>query len=306
MNGMELRHLRYFVAVAEEGNVTTAASNRLFTSQPSLSRQLKDLEMEVGAELFVRSARGIELTPAGVAFLEQARLALSHAAAAVDAARRAARLSRETFTVGFLTGQEADWLPRVTQLLRDDLPNIEFKVVSLQSPSLADALQRGDVDMGFLRVEPRPDLRFEVIAKESLVVIMPSDHRLADAGPIDPRQLANETFIGYSDIPHVLRDVVAEYFKANGIEVEPCSYVLDDFGTGISLISSTRGVTLLPTYVEPLLPWSVVSRQLTGVQPTIDIAVGYRTDNESPVLRKVLGNINQLAVDGPAGMRRKP
>jgi DNA-binding transcriptional LysR family regulator len=87
---------------------------------------------------------------------------------------------------------------------------------------------------------------------------------------------------------------------------QPCSYVLDDFGTGISLISSTRGVTLLPTYVEPLLPWSVVSRQLTGVQPTIDIAVGYRTDNESPVLRKVLGNINQLVVDGPAGMRRKP
>jgi LysR family transcriptional regulator, hca operon transcriptional activator len=221
-------------------------------------------------------------------------------------ARRAARLSRETFTVGFLTGQEADWLPRVTQLLRDDLPNIEFKVISLQSPSLADALQRGDVDMGFLRVEPRPDLRFEVIAKESLVVIMPSDHRLANTGPIDPRELANETFIGYSDIPHVLRDVVAEYFKANDIEVEHCNYVLDDFGTGISLISSTRGVTLLPTYVEPLLPWSVVSRQLTGVQPTIDIAVGYRTDNQSPILKKVLGNIAQLIVDGPAGMRRKP
>lgn len=303
---MELRHLRYFVAVAEEGNVTTAASNRLFTSQPSLSRQLKDLEMEVGAELFIRSARGIELTPAGVAFLEQARLSLSHAAAAVEAARRAARLSKETFTVGFLTGQEADWLPRVTQLLRDDLPNIEFKVVSLQSPSLADALQRGDVDMGFLRVEPRPDLRYEVIAKEPLLAIMPSDHRLADNGPVDPREFANETFIGYSDIPHVLRDVVAEYFKANGIEIEPCQYLLDDFGTGISLISSTRGVTLLPTYVEPLLPWSVVSRQLTGVQPTIDIAVGYRTDNESPILRKFLGNMSQLVVDGPAGMRRKP
>jgi LysR family transcriptional regulator, hca operon transcriptional activator len=306
MTGMELRHLRYFVAVAEEGNVTTAASNRLFTSQPSLSRQLKDLEMEVGAELFVRTARGIELTPAGVAFLEQARLALSYAASAVEAARRAARLSRETFTVGFLTGQEADWLPRVTHLLVDDLPNIEFKVVSLQSPSLADALQRGDVDMGFLRVEPRPDLRFEVIAKESLVVIMPSDHRLANVGPIDPHELAHETFIGYSDIPHVLRDVVAEYFKAEGIDVEPCNYVLDDFGTGISLISSTRGVTLLPTYVEPLLPWSVVSRQLTGDQPTIDIAVGYRTDNKSVILKKILENIAQLVIDGPAGMRRKP
>lgn len=303
---MELRHLRYFVALAEEGNVTTAASNRLFTSQPSLSRQLKDLEMEVGAELFVRSARGIELTPAGTAFLEQARLTLSYAAAAVEAARRAARLSKEIFSVGFLTGQEVNWLPGVTQLLRDDLPNIEFKVVSLQSPSLADALQRGEVDMGFLRVEPRPDLRFEVIAKESLVVIMPSDHRLASVEFVDPHELAHETFIGYSDIPHVLRDVVAEYFKTKGIEVEPSNYVLDDFGTGISLISSTRGVTLLPTYVEPLLPWSVVSRQLTGVQPTIDIALGYRTDNTSAILKKVLDNITQLVVGGPAGMRRKP
>jgi len=215
----------------------------LFTSQPSLSRQLKDLEMEVGAELFVRSARGIELTPAGAAFLEQARLTLSYASAAVEAARRAARLSREIFSVGFLTGQEVEWLPRVTQLLRDDLPNIEFKVVSLQSPSLADALQRGEVDMGFLRVEPRPDLRFEVIARELLLVIMPSDHRLANAELIDPRELAHETFIGYSDIPHVLRDVVAEYFKTKGIEIEPSNYVLDDFGTGISLVSSTHGVT---------------------------------------------------------------
>lgn len=302
---MELRHLRYFVAVAEEGNVTTAASNRLHTSQPSLSRQLKDLEMEVGTELFVRGARGIELTPAGVAFLAQARLALDHASEAVEAARRAARLSKETFSVGFLTGQEVDWLPRVTQILRDELPNIEVKVVSMQSPSLADALQRGDVDLGFLRVEPRPDLRFEVIAKEPLVVIMPSDHRLANVGPVNPQELTRETFIGYSEIPHVLRDVVAEYFKSQNIEIEPSGYMLDDFGTGISLVSSTRGLTLLPAYVEPLLPWSAVSRKLTGVQPTIDIAVGYRTDNSSVILKKFLSKITQLILDGPAGLRRE-
>lgn len=302
---MELRHLRYFVAVAEEGNVTTAASNRLHTSQPSLSRQLKDLEMEVGSELFVRTARGIDLTPAGVAFLSEARMALSHAALAVEAARRAARLSKETFSIGFLTGQEVDWLPRVTQILRDELPSIEIKVVSMQSPSLADALQRGDVDLGFLRVETRPDLYFEVIAKEPLVVIMPSDHRLANVGPIDPQELAHEIFISYSEIPHVLRDVVADYFRSRNIVIEPSGYMLDDFGTGISLVSSTRGVTLLPAYVEPLLPWSAVSRKLLGVQPTIDIAVGYRTDNNSVILKKFLSKVTQLVLGGPAGMRRE-
>jgi LysR family transcriptional regulator, hca operon transcriptional activator len=294
MTGMELRHLRYFVAVAEERNVTAAANTRLFTSQPSLSRQLRNLESEIGTELFVRSARGLELTPAGTAFLEHARLALSHASAAIDAARRTARLSKEVFSVGFLTGQEVDWLPRITRLLRADLPDIEFKVVSMQSPSLANALQRGDVDLGFLRIEPRPDVHYEVIAQESLLVILPSDHRLAGNRSVDPSEIAQDTFIGYSDIPHVLRGVVARYFESLGIEIKASNYLLDDFGTGISLVTSTRGVTLLPTYVEPLLPRSVVSRPLSGTQPTIEVAVGYRRDNASAILGKVLSNLSHL------------
>jgi LysR family transcriptional regulator, hca operon transcriptional activator len=300
---MELRHLRYFVAVAEEGNVTQAAQ-RLHTAQPSLSRQLRDLELEVGTELFVRSARGMALTPAGTVFLEQARLALSHAAEAVAAARRAARPAKDVFAVGFLTGQEVDWLPGVTRLLRDQLPHIEIKVVSLQSPALADALQRGDIDLGFLRVEPRPDLRFEVVAEEPLLVVMPSEHRLASVGEIDPKELAAVPFIGYSDVPHVLRDVVARYLAQHDVEVHP-HYRLDDFGTGISLVSSTGGVTLLPAYVEPLLPWSVTSRRLKGVQPTIEIAVGCRADNASPILATFLSRLAELKVSGPAGPRRR-
>ncbi|ROO39664.1 transcriptional regulator [Pseudomonas sp. AF76] len=301
---MELRHLRYFVAVAEEGNLTSAATKRLHTAQPSLSRQLRDLELEVGAELFVRKARGVELTPAGAAFLDQARLALSHAQEAVAAARRAARPAKKVFSVGFLTGQEADWLPSVTRLLRHELPNIEFKVISLQSPSLADAIQRGDVDLGFLRVEPRPDVRYEVVAKEPLLVIMPNDHRLASVGDIDPAELARETFIGCSEIPHVLRDVIAQYFASCNVQVSS-SYWLDDYGTGISLISSTRGVAILPAYVEPLLPWTIVSRQLKGTRPTIDLAVGYRTDNPSPILKTFLENIEQIKNAGPGGSRRR-
>src|ERR1700760_2677482 len=98
---MELRHLRYFVAVAEEGSVTLAAEKRLHTAQPSLSRQLRDLEQEVGVQLFTRGARGIELTRPGRAFLDHARLALSQAAEAVQAARRAARPAKASFSVGF-------------------------------------------------------------------------------------------------------------------------------------------------------------------------------------------------------------
>src|ERR1700681_5019593 len=105
-DAMELRHLRYFVAVAEEGSLTLAAEKRLHTAQPSLSRQIRDLEYSVGAELLSRSVRGVELTAAGKAVLDHARLALMQVDAAVEAARRAAQPARKTFAIGFLIGHE--------------------------------------------------------------------------------------------------------------------------------------------------------------------------------------------------------
>src|SRR5262252_1983946 len=105
---MELRHLRYFIAVAEEGSFTVAAEKRLHTAQPSLSRQIRDLEYEVGVPLLVRSVHGVELTPAGKIFLDHARLALTQAEAGIEAARRAGRPEKSRFALGFLTGQEID------------------------------------------------------------------------------------------------------------------------------------------------------------------------------------------------------
>src|SRR5713101_3937056 len=110
-SAMELRHLRYFIAVAEEGSLTLAAEKRLHTSQPSLSRQIRDLEYEVGVQLMSRSVHGIELTAAGRAFLDHARLSLTQAEAAAEAARRAAEPAKQSFGMGFLTGKEIDWLP---------------------------------------------------------------------------------------------------------------------------------------------------------------------------------------------------
>src|SRR3989475_12508363 len=109
--GMELRHLRYFVAVAEAGSLTVAAEQRLHTSQPSLSRQIRDLEEEIGAELLTRRARGIELTPAGRGFLDHARSVLSQVEAAGGAARRIAHPAKPCFVIGFLTGHELTWMP---------------------------------------------------------------------------------------------------------------------------------------------------------------------------------------------------
>src|ERR1700735_1369014 len=122
---MELRHLRYFIAVAEMGSLTEAAKRRLYTSQPSLSRQIRDLEDQVGVELLSRSVHGVELTAAGKAFLDHARLALMQVDAAVEAARRAAQPARKIFAIGFQTGHEMNWLPRVMHVLRDELQRIQ-------------------------------------------------------------------------------------------------------------------------------------------------------------------------------------
>ncbi|MBE7209469.1 MAG: LysR family transcriptional regulator [Gluconacetobacter diazotrophicus] len=284
---MELRHLRYFVAVVEAGNVTAAASGRLHTAQPSLSRQLRQLEDEVGAPLLVRGARGVTLTAAGEAFLPHARAALDAATAAVEAVRRTLRPVRPSFAVGFLTGHEIGWLPRITGALCAELPRIDFRISSRYSPDLADGLQRGELDAAILRVEPRPGVEYRIVGTEPLLVVLPSDHPLADRPAIAAAELCGETFIGFSDIPGVLRGVVDAYLATQGVVLRP-AHRIDNFAMGISLVASTRGVAILPRYVEPLLPWSVVSRPLAGPTPVIDIALGFRRDDRSPLLARLL------------------
>ena len=290
---MELRHLRYFVAVADAGSLTLAAEKKLHTAQPSLSRQIRDLEYEVGVPLMNRSVHGIELTAAGRAFLDHARLALTQAEAAAEAARRAAQRTKPTFAIGFQTGQEVDWLPRATSVLRDELLNIEIRVSSDHSTTLADDLQRGKLDIAFLRREQKPDLEYKIVAKEPLVVILPSDHPLAEHKAIDPHDLVGATFIGVSEIPQVLRDVINAYLKRTGIELTP-HLEIDNFAMAISLVASTRGVALLPASAENFLTWSVVVRPLKGETPTIDLVVGYHKANTSPILRTFLSKIDEL------------
>src|SRR3979411_1489999 len=194
VRAMELRHLRYFIAVAEEGSLTLAAEKRLHTAQPSLSRQIRDLEYKVGVQLMSRSVHGVELTAAGKAFLDHARLALAQVDAAVEAARRAAQPERKKFAIGFQTGHEMNWLPKAMHVLRDELKNTEVKVSSDYSPDLAEALARGRLDLAFLRVEPGYDLEYHVVDREPLIVLMPSDHNLAAKQAIHPRELVGEIF----------------------------------------------------------------------------------------------------------------
>ncbi len=297
---MELRHLRYFIAVAEEGSLTVAAEKRLHTAQPSLSRQIRDLEYEVGVPLLTRGVHGVELTAAGRAFLDHARLALTQAEAAAEAARRAAQPSKQVFAMGFTTGQEVDWLPRATSLLRDELATIEIRVSSDHSSTLADELVHGKLDLAFMRAEPLPDLELRPLAKEPLVAILPSDHKLAQRKAVDVRDFVGETYIGISGVPRVLRGIIADYLKRCKIEITP-AFEIDNYAMAISLVASTRGVALLPASARNFLPWSVVSRPLKGEAPTIDVVASYHRANTSPILQRFLARIDELAASRKAG-----
>ena len=291
---MELRHLRYYVAVVEAGSLTEAAEKKLHTSQPSLSRQIRDLEYQVGTELLTRTASGVVPTAAGRAFLDHARLALAQVDAAREAARRAAKPAKHTFAVGFQTGMEIGWLPPVTKVLRDELRNIELIVSSDYSPDLADALMRGKLDAALLRVEPQfPDLSYTAIAQEPLVVLMPSDHYLAANDEIDPQSFVGETFISGSGKATVLRRVTEDFLMRAGIDITP-AHGVDNIAMAISLVASTRGLSLMPAYAKNWLPWSVVSRPLKGEIPTIDLVVGYSNTNSSPILKHFLSRLGEL------------
>jgi LysR family hca operon transcriptional activator len=162
------------------------------------------------------------------------------------------------------------------------------------SPRLADALSKGKIDAAFIRREEAAlGLAYEILLQEPLVVVLPSDHRLAALKAISLQDIAGETFLTVSDTAPALRVVIDDYLKRSGIDIKP-SHEVDNLAMAMSLIASTRGVALLPSYAQNFLPWSVTSRPLKGDQPTIDLVLGYKQSNESPVLKLLLSRLEEL------------
>jgi LysR family transcriptional regulator, hca operon transcriptional activator len=143
-------------------------------------------------------------------------------------------------------------------------------------------------------VQQRPDLEYKLVAREPLIVILPSDHPLARRDAIDPHDLVGQKFIGISNVPHVLRAVIDDYMKRSGIAIVP-DLEIDNFAMAVSLVASTRGVALVPASAGNFLTWSVVSRPLKGESPTIDLVVGYHRANTSPLLKRFLARIDDFA-----------
>ena len=298
---MELRHLRYFVAVAEARSLKLAAEEKLNTTQPSLSRQIRDLEDEVGTPLFIRGAKGVELTPAGRVFLDHARVMLSQAEAAVQSARQIAYPTVPSLSMGFMIGHDTTWLPAALKLIRNELPNIHVVISTQNSPQLAAAILHGGIDVAFLRREDgTDDIEFRTLIEEQFKVFLPSEHPLAGKKKITLQEIARERFISVSGTAlsisgkqPALRRTIDRFLRENGIEIRP-SYEVDNLGGVMSLIASTGGVALLPLYAKTFLPDAVTTRPLEGFGPKIDLSVGYRKANSSPILKLFLSRVDEL------------
>ena len=296
---MDLRHLRYFVAVAEEGSLTVAAEKRLHTAQPSLSRQMRDLEAELGCALMIRGIKGIELTAAGRVFFDHARAILLQVEAATEATRRAATPAKAVFVIGFLTGYEFDWLSVVMRIMRDALPTTEIVIHSLSSPDLADGLTRGKIDLAFMRHEKNaPGVLFTHLSDEPLIALISRDHPLAGKDAIMPEDIAGLPLIG---VPHdkspALRAVTDAYGAKLGIDLTP-DHSVDNLSMAMTLVASTGGIALMPLYARNLLPATVISKPLAGVAPVIDLSLGYSEANTSPILKAVVARIGELKFRG--------
>lgn len=299
---MELRHLRYFMTVAETASFTRAAE-RLHTVQPSLSRQMQDLEREVGAQLLNRSSRKIELTPAGAVFLDEARLVLAQAERAVQRTREVARANASRLTLGFTAGVEID-LAGVTTALGDDLKTVELTLRSQPSPELVRSLHARLIDAAFIRPdEDSKGLVVRTVRREPLLAAVPASHPLARAPAVQPSDLNNLPFITVNaEAAPVLHRAIRDFISEQGIRPSQ-TYEVEDLGMVFSLIASIGGITLLPEYAFRLCPPTVAAVRLELEPPMIDLALAYHPDNRSDVLRTFVSHFERLTAGGTTNPR---
>ncbi|MYW33717.1 LysR family transcriptional regulator [Streptomyces sp. SID2119] len=286
---MELRHLNAFLAVAEELHFGRAAK-RLQMAQPPLSQQIRQLERELGVQLFHRNTRSVRLTSAGESFLEPVRTVLDDLDTAVRAARSAGIGEYGRVTIGFAGASSYETLPQLTRAVRAAHPGLELVMTGQTYANTALArVADGSLDLGFVRLPvTRPGVAHRVIDEEELVCALPSDHPLArrDAVPLDV--LAGEPFVSFpANSGSTVRDAMTEACESAGFTPRVVQEAPDSY-TILALVAAGVGVTLTVTSVQHIQQNGLVYRPLAGPPIRLRAALAWRADNPSAALRAVL------------------
>ena len=287
---MELRHIRYFLAVAEERHFTRAAA-RVGIGQPPLSQQIKDLEGEVGAALFHRLAHGAELTEAGKAFLAGVKEMPSMAEMATMAARRAARGETGSLRVGFTASATFNVVvPSAIRTFRRAFPEIYLTLEEANATRLVIGLQEGTLDAVFLRpgTPGSEELQLRSLSDEPMVVALPERHPAAALEEIDLAMLKDDPFLLFPrETAPIVYDTIVDACRKAGFE-PVISQLAPHFSTIVNLVAAELGVSIVPASMMQVHVAGMAYRQIAGQSPTTGLALAYRRGETSPVVRNFI------------------
>jgi len=289
---MELRHLRYFVAVAEELHFHRAAT-RLHISQPPLSQQIRALERELGVTLLSRNRRRVALTAAGAGFLEDARAILASVERAADRARAVARGSQGTLSIGFVgSAMFSPTLPTMLREFRAGHPDVELVLRELPTSAQLSSLAAGEIDIGVIRgpvelEELAGRLELMTIQRERLVAAVPAEHPLAGRRRLRGEDLRGESFVilARREAPGLYAGLAEAMGEAGGLPEDVLEVA--EMQTIISLVAGGFGVSLVPASVGAVDRSGVVFRPFSPT-PTIELAIAWRAGPGTPVREEFL------------------
>ena len=286
---MELRQLRYFIAIAEEGSFSRAAG-RLHVSQPPLSTQIKSLEEELGARLLERSNRGVSLTPAGLVFFEETRAVLARLEHAKKETLRANRSDVGMLSIGFVSIADYGILPPALKSFRSNYPLVAVQLHELTTDAQIRELRAARLDLGIgLGPVDEPDLEFERVLREELVLAVPSGHPAAKGdGALDLRALSKENFIvPPREIAPGLYDLIISHCRSFGFAPRITQHARQ-MQTVISLVSCGMGFALVPSSLRNLKRTGVRYRQLRGKAACIDLGILRLRNSDTPLRERFI------------------
>jgi DNA-binding transcriptional LysR family regulator len=282
---VELKHLTSFVLVAEHLSFVRAAK-QLHLSQPALTLQIKNLEEELGVQLFWRNRRSVRLTDAGEVFVVEAKATLARAQQAAERAQKAARGEIGRLGIGFVSSAALEVVPRIVVEFRKRNPGVTLDLMNLRTVSQVEGLLGKTIDVGFLRLPlASSGLKLTVVHREEFVVILPKGHRLARDKQLRLARLREEAFVAYGRqwapgfFDAIVQMCVKEGFSPNIVQETGEMY------TAIALVAAGVGVAILPKSVVLAQSKNIVMKKLPALVERSEIAIATRADDPSPLVR---------------------